>query len=58
MYFAPRDNLGPCKARHQDLCPINIEHLSFAIFVKSRNVQAFSVAFVIMVYSDFPIIFT
>ena len=25
-------NLGPCKARHQDVCSINIEHILYAIF--------------------------
>ena len=41
--------LGPCKARHQDLCPINIEHLSLATCFSS-----FSLGFVITVNNNFP----
>ena len=29
--------MGPCKARHQALCPVIIEHLSYAIFFMKRT---------------------
>ena len=34
-------HLGPCKARHQDLCTKSIEYLLFAIFLSIKRTDEF-----------------
>ena len=57
--ISPRvSNLGFNKARHQDLCPVSNEHLSYNIFsISIKRTGIDSELFGFIMYSDFPIFF-